>query len=116
MTAIFIIIFIIGILIVGLAVYMGRNIEYKQFTWLSYLSLCIPIFLLMLMYLIPSSASGILLIGLPVGTFISLICCTVGLFKKDEKNILVAIGLFLTLILTSVIVIFGIFLFTPYAP
>lgn len=116
MTAVVIINFTIGILLVGLAWYMGREIKHKKIKWLSYLSLGIPILLFIFMYLTPTSATGVLLVGLPIGTFVSLICSIVTLFKKDEKKLMPSVGLFLTLILTSVITMFGIFLFTPIAP
>ncbi|GGD15405.1 hypothetical protein [Pontibacillus salipaludis] len=116
MTTVVIINFTIGMLLVGLALYRGREVEHRQITWLSYLSLGVPILLFMLMYLTPTSATGVLLVGLPIGTFVSLICSIVALFKMDEKKLIPSVGLFLTLILTSVITMYGIFLFTPLAP
>ena len=115
MEQIFIILFLCGILIAILAWYRGRGELNKDYSWLSYLSLGLSVLLIILMYIIPKDLI-ILIYLIPIGSMMAFILSVFTLFKKNEKNSLAVIGLFLSLILLGIVIIYGIFLITPIKP
>ena len=115
MEQIFIILFLCGILIAILAWYRGRGELNKHYSWLSYLSLGLSVLLIILMYIIPKDLI-ILIYLIPIGSLIAFILSIFTLFKKKEKNTLAVIGLFLSLILLGIVIIYGLFLVTPSKP
>ena len=107
--------FLCGILIAILAWYRGRGELNKDYSWLSYLSLGLSVLLIILMYIIPKDLI-ILIYLIPIGSMMAFILSVFTLFKKNEKNSLAVIGLFLSLILLGIVIIYGIFLITPIKP
>ncbi|WP_270181267.1 hypothetical protein [Alkalihalobacillus sp. CinArs1] len=115
MNQLFLVLFIIGTLLVILAWYRGRGEGNKQYTWLSYLSLAVPVIIILLVYIIPKG-SMVTIYLTPIGSLIAFILIGITLFKRNEKNLLAAIGLFLSLLLLGILIIFGIFIITPLEP
>ncbi|WP_226577927.1 hypothetical protein [Halobacillus litoralis] len=115
MIQIFLILFLCGLFLVILAWNRGRGVSNKHYTRFSYLSLGLPVMLILLMYMIPNDHSIVIYL-LPIGSPTAFILSVYTLFKRNEKNTLAVIGLFLSLLLLGIVIIFGVFLMTPTSP
>ncbi|MFD1032884.1 hypothetical protein [Metaplanococcus flavidus] len=91
----------------------------KKYSWISYLSLGIPLVLIALWFVLPNLTQGSLtktifyaqIIGAPLAVILSMIA----LIKKNEKNMIAILGLALALILLIILAILVIFVrsYTP---
>lgn len=91
----------------------------KKYSWISYLSLGIPLVLIVLWFVLPNLTLGPLtttifyaqFIGAPLAVILSVIA----LIKKNEKNMIAILGLALALILLVILAILMIFVrsYTP---
>lgn len=80
----------------------------KKYTWISYISLGLPILLFLLLFTVskiePIVLAQIILCAQFIGAPLSIILSVVALFKKSEKKVVAIFGLIISLILTGALV------------
>ncbi|MFZ3577483.1 hypothetical protein [Virgibacillus sp. DJP39] len=93
----------------------------KKYSWISYLSLGIPLVLICSLLVMPNLSFNqqplitTIVVALYVGAPLTFVLSLIALFRKSEKNMLAIIGLILAVILLAVIGILAIFV-TDYTP
>ncbi|WP_163970361.1 hypothetical protein [Oceanobacillus halotolerans] len=93
----------------------------KRYTWISYLSLGIPIVLIISLFILPNvpttqwSLARAIMYSQVIGVPISIILSVIALCKKNEKNTIAIFGLLLALVMIGIIAFF-LYLGTHFAP
>ncbi|MDM8102863.1 MULTISPECIES: hypothetical protein [Oceanobacillus] len=80
----------------------------KKYSWISYLSLGLPILLFLLLFAVadiePLVLAQTILIAQLIGAPLSIILSVAALFKKNEKKVVAVFGLIISLNLTGALV------------
>lgn len=119
MLDIYLSLFLIGLVLVVMAWYRGRKETNKKYSRLSYLSLGMSALLLVALYVLPSVTQqwiiSTIMIAIFAGSPIAFVLSITALFKKNEKILLALFGLFFSLLLIGVLIIF-IIIKVSYSP